>query len=213
MQQIQSLQQDNAAQAQRIDAQAREIQSLHRNDAAQTQRIDTQAQQTRLLLGADAAQTNRIRTLEAQMSERKEELAEQTRKRKALADRVEKLENKLAKHTGPLVWHTLGDEYCVDSSVTLGNGWRSDDTPCRFAKDKHGFVHLDGIIRGGKEDSDKVVLTLPLGFWPKRWQYLPADGGMDFGEVHIGPDGGVFVGVKSARRGWLSFAGITFSTE
>jgi len=127
--------------------------------------------------------------------------------------RIAALEACLAEHIRPSKWHKLGDAFCEANGVKLGNGWESLNLNAfRFAKDAHGFVHLDGMIKGGKADHGTAMLTLPVGYRPALVQPLPIDGGCGFGEVLIDSSGKTYVRAKGAVNDWFSLAGITFST-
>jgi len=79
--------------------------------------------------------------------------------------RIAELEARLAEHTAPLNWHKLGDNFCEKHGVWLEKGWDPSKGGFRFAKDAHGFVHLNGKIKYRKAFScfykEYAVLTLP----------------------------------------------------
>jgi len=127
------------------------------------------------------------------------------------SQRIATLEAQLAEHTKPSVWHHLRDAFCVANGVTLRNGWNPAKSDFWFTKDRHGFVHLDGIIRGGNADSDHAVLTLPEGYHPR--DSILFNGGQAFGEVLIDPLGDIYVQATGAKDDGISFGGVSFSTR
>lgn len=177
------------------DAQDKQIQLLKRENAAQAKLIKG-------LTDGSAAQTARVTKLEVQVAELDEENREQEL-------RIGMLRDQLDEHTAPLEWHELGDAFCKKHGVKLRNGWDPDKRTFRFAKDAHGFVHLDGFIKGGKPDDDKAVLTLSEDFRPLFIERLAADSGRKFGEVKIVPSGELQVRVA---YGGIS-SGMTFFAE
>lgn len=84
-----------------------------------------------------------------------------------LAKRAPDNQAALKKHAAPLLWHTLGDEWCKQRGVELQNGLTFDDDEYPFCMARVlGIVHLRGTINGFGAVDKEPVLTLPVGYRP-----------------------------------------------
>jgi lysophospholipase L1-like esterase len=97
---------------------------------------------------------------------------------------------------------------------SLTNGWSNfggSFAPVRYKKDNDGFVHLDGLAKGGTVGSATPVFTLPIGYRPDRELIFPIASNDAYGQVGIKATGEVRVTFGSNT--WTSFSGITFKAE
>jgi hypothetical protein len=93
------------------------------------------------------------------------------------------------------------------------NGWLTFDTsigpPAQYMIDSLGFVHIEGIVKGG---TDVKIFTLPIGYRPTKTLYFP--GIMNKAEVtssiviQIKPTG--VVEIYGYGVTWASLCGITY---
>ncbi|MET3937950.1 hypothetical protein ABIC22_000762 [Paenibacillus sp. PvP094] len=99
---------------------------------------------------------------------------------------------------------------------TLLNGWTNygdgSYAPIAFYKDNLGFVHLEGLIKGGVISSGAYIFKLPKEYIPPKTNVFlgqSSDGSTQgYGRIDVRNDGNVVC--SSGYNGWLSLSGISF---
>lgn len=93
------------------------------------------------------------------------------------------------------------------------NGWSSLGSAygsAAYTKDKHGWVHLRGVIRFGTISSTAGghAFTLPAGFRPNSTMTFPVASNFVYGAVDVQSDGQVRV--TAGDNAFISLASILF---
>src|SRR5207247_3142301 len=94
---------------------------------------------------------------------------------------------------------------------SLLNGW-TNYSPAHqeaaFFKDPFGFVHLNGVIKGGKVGGGSPILVLPPSYRPAKYILFSVTAAGQHGEAQVAANGNVTL--QSGGNAWLSLNGISF---
>lgn len=105
---------------------------------------------------------------------------------------------------------------------TLLNGWTIYDTEIdrapKIYKDQNGFVHLEGMMKGGS--LDKATFILPKGFRPKSSKNFAVAANDKFGRIAVVGNDNPFQPSRAGEvlfmvgeNNWVSLDGISFLAD
>ena len=95
-------------------------------------------------------------------------------------------------------------------AVTFENTWvnyHSSFQPAAYCKDGMGFVHLQGLVKDGTDNS--IIFTLPVGYRPAHNGVFCVISNSIIGRVDISAGGAVKAEDPSSPD-WISLEDITF---
>lgn len=105
-------------------------------------------------------------------------------------------------------WHIVG----AAGEPIFYNNWINHTVgtypQCGFMKDRDGFVHLQGLVKGGTVGDGYAIFILPVGYRPLYSPHIAIVSDGSFGNIRITTAGWVIVQV--GRNGWVSLDNITF---
>ena len=115
---------------------------------------------------------------------------------------------------------TLEDRHYIGTAgePAFQNGfvnWGAPYGNAAYYKDAQGFVHLEGLIKGGPDVDDQLIFTLPSGYTPSQQKLIPVLGRIGGSPTHtpvyitVGVDGEV-KSEGGANSGFLSLDNISF---
>jgi hypothetical protein len=102
------------------------------------------------------------------------------------------------------------------ASITLTSSWANYDPTgatfnlAEYRKDRHGWVHLRGLITGG---SAGASFSLPAGYRPPRGRHLWAvASNSSLAYVQVGSDGTGAIAFTGGSNAWVQLDGLSFPT-